>query len=125
MGRRAADDTEQTFYQALGERIRTARQDKGLIQADLALVLDVTKGMIGQIERGQTRLYAHQLAKLADLLGVSPGMLLGQGSAEGVRDESLQYRLERVEQLKPEHVTRIKALLDAYMVNIGKKDRRG
>lgn len=122
MGRRAAGNDEQEFYQKLGERIRASRQDRNFVQADLALVLGVTSGMVGQIERGETRIYAHQLAKISDQLGTTPGHLLGRSAPEGLRDEGMAYRLDLIEELKPSHQIRLKAILDAYLHSLSDRD---
>lgn len=62
----------------MGERIRERRKEKGLTQAELAQALGTTKQAIYKYETGVvTNIPRKKMAHLAELLGVTPGYLLG------------------------------------------------
>jgi Zn-dependent peptidase ImmA (M78 family)/DNA-binding XRE family transcriptional regulator len=56
---------ESVDYQALGERLKQARERKGMTQADAAAVLDVARTTLTAIEQGSRRIKAGELIKLA------------------------------------------------------------
>lgn len=61
---------------AFGERVRRARQERGLSQEALAERCDLHWTYIGQVERGQRNLSLHNIIKIADGLGVDAGELV-------------------------------------------------
>lgn len=68
----------------LGERLRIARQRKGMSQLDLSLALEeheikLNQTAIGKIERGERNMYVHQLVAFADILEVSVNWMLEGG----------------------------------------------
>lgn len=65
-------------YDTLGSRLREARQDVGLSQAQLAAAVDVPQQSISKWERGQDP-STKALVRLADALGVSIDWLAGRG----------------------------------------------
>ena len=61
----------------IGSRIRARREARGLSQAKLAELVDVTPNFIGLLERGEKMPTVTRLATLAEVLGTKPGALLG------------------------------------------------
>lgn len=61
------------FYEALGQKIRGAREDARLSQAELAerLTPRLTRASIANIESAKQRVLSHMLVDIADALGVS------------------------------------------------------
>ena len=57
------------FYRALGEQIRLARKAAKITQAQLANVAGLSRTSITNIETGRQPIYAHTLARVADVLG--------------------------------------------------------
>lgn len=60
----------------LGERLRIARQRKGMRQIDISIALEehgiaMNQSAIGKIERGERNIYVHELAALVEILDVS------------------------------------------------------
>ncbi len=57
-------------YEEIGRRIRQARQDLGLMQADVGRMLSRPRShaAVSDIERGKTRLNLEELAEMAQLL---------------------------------------------------------
>ncbi|SRR6266700_2273886 len=69
---------EERFNQELGARIRTARQQAGLTQGDLAAAVDLSRGSIANIERGDQAPPTYRLALIAQALDVDlPALLPG------------------------------------------------
>jgi transcriptional regulator with XRE-family HTH domain len=60
----------------LGERIRQLREERGLLQRQLAASLDMDTPMYSKIERGERKAKRDQVFILAKLLMVSPDELL-------------------------------------------------
>jgi transcriptional regulator with XRE-family HTH domain len=65
-----------TVDQAVGARIRAAREGAGLTQEDLARALGVTPGQVSHMELGRRAVMLHQLPAIARALGVGPADLL-------------------------------------------------
>lgn len=68
---------EDTFNRGLGQRILAARKRKGMNQRRLAELLDLGRTSVVMIEKGEQRVHAHLLVKLAPALGVRVNDLLG------------------------------------------------
>ena len=61
-----------------GERIKFYREQKGISQSDLAIVVGYkTRSSITKIEKGESDPSQKMLIKIADALEVSPSALLG------------------------------------------------
>lgn len=61
----------------IGKRIRKYRKERGLSQRQLADKIGVSNGRVSNWEQGLNRPDADILAKLCDVLNVSPSLLLG------------------------------------------------
>jgi transcriptional regulator with XRE-family HTH domain len=72
----------------LGERIKSARGQVGLSQAELAKKLGVSAGAVGQWEIGRGVPATERLATLADLLSISLDALLGKPQPTGTAGAS-------------------------------------
>lgn len=76
----------------LGKRIKELREEKGLLQRQLAAELEIDSPMYSKIERGERRAKREQVIKLADLLETDKDELLTLWLAgqinEIVKDES-------------------------------------
>lgn len=72
----------------LGERLKKARKNKGLTQAQLGKLLNVSDATINRYERGQRKPDPDMLRKLAEVLDVSVDYLVN-GSTTSVPNETL------------------------------------
>ena len=72
----------------LAERIRKIREAKGLTQAEVAFVIDISPSAYGQIERkaGTTRL--DTLCKIADALTVKVTFLIDIDNPDNIEKTS-------------------------------------
>ncbi|WP_200889544.1 helix-turn-helix domain-containing protein [Cohnella kolymensis] len=62
--------------QMIGNRIRKAREDKGITQEILAESMDVSNAYISKIERGRTPVNLDNLDKICAVLETSPEYIL-------------------------------------------------
>ena len=67
----------------VGRRIRTERLARGLTQTELADHLGLTFQQVQKYEKGVNRVGAGRLAKIADILGITAGRLLGADEIDG------------------------------------------
>ena len=63
---------------SIGERLRTARKERGFSQRELADRAGISTDMISRIERDDRGLSLPTMYKLADALGMDPSRLLGK-----------------------------------------------
>jgi len=74
-GPRGADDAQR---QRLGERLKEARKYLGLTQEDVAQAIGIQRTALVDVEAGQRRLEAIELANLAKLYGQPVGHFTGE-----------------------------------------------
>jgi len=65
-----------TLENAVGERIRTCREQREWLQRELAEAAGLPVRTLGRIERGEVDVRLSTLAKIAKALGMSPKELL-------------------------------------------------
>jgi transcriptional regulator with XRE-family HTH domain len=70
-----------------GERIRSARMAAGMTQEALAREVGVTRSAVAQWETDRAGQIGGNLARIAEVLGVSVGHLLTGGPREGAQAE--------------------------------------
>lgn len=93
-----------------GERIRQLREDKELLQRQLAASLEIDTPMFSKIERGERRAKREQVLKLAELLGTDVNDLLTLWLADQVydlvKDEDTANAILRVAEEKVKYARR-------------------
>ncbi|MCR5440299.1 MAG: helix-turn-helix domain-containing protein [Selenomonas sp.] len=62
----------------IGERIRNIREDKDILQQELADAIGINVSVLSRIEKGTRQLRDDELTKIADKLHVSTDYLLGR-----------------------------------------------
>jgi transcriptional regulator with XRE-family HTH domain len=62
---------------AIAKRIAKIRQDCGITQVEMSKKLNTTQSIVSRYERGELRIHAELLLKLAKIFGVTPNELLG------------------------------------------------
>ena len=88
----------------LGQRIRSARQDKGMDLSDLAIKVEITPESLGHIERGIRKPSLSTLILIADELDVSLDYLTGrtqQGYIHSLSETQKQVLSELVDAVMP------------------------
>lgn len=66
----------QSFYNAVGNLIRKARERAGISQERLAAEINLTRTSITNIEKGRQKIMLHTLVEIARILNVEPSSLL-------------------------------------------------
>ena len=96
---------ERGLRERLGERLRSARTDAGLLQQALAIKLGVSRASVASIEAGKQSITVEQLIRIANLLGTHPADLL-----RDVLDESgpASKELERLPAELKSWINRVK-----------------
>lgn len=82
-------------YVSIGQRVRAARNRKGLQQADVAYLAGLTTSHMSHIETGQTKPSLPTLVRIANVLSVSVDELLCD-SLEQVRPVYDKYIAEEL-----------------------------
>ncbi|MBK8269998.1 MAG: helix-turn-helix domain-containing protein [Planctomycetes bacterium] len=77
---RSTDSSKNFSYgDAIGERVRRVRRERGLTQQQLAAEANVNQGYLSSIERGGRQPRRGTIRALSVALGVPEGVLLGEG----------------------------------------------
>ncbi|MBE6531925.1 MAG: helix-turn-helix transcriptional regulator [Ruminococcaceae bacterium] len=98
----------------MGDRIKTARKNRGLTQEALAEKVDVTLYYMGEIERGTKTPSLDLFIRLVEVLDVSADYLLRDTVSIGnvYGDKRMARKLEN---LTPRQRAAIEALIDTYI----------
>jgi len=95
----------------LGERIRQARVDAGLSQAQAAKLLGIHRPTISEIESEGRKVTAGELRDFASLYHVSTAWLLGEPIQS---DESLKLAARKLGQLKEKDLETVMRVIDSF-----------
>jgi transcriptional regulator with XRE-family HTH domain len=107
-------DTESTRRSLIPERLKEARKLAGLSQGHVAKILGLHRPSISEIEAGNRRVSADELARLAEIYDVSVAWLLGEApEILDARDPRLELAARELTKLKPEDLDRLLKLLAA------------
>lgn len=71
---------------SLGDKIRQARESKGLLLRQAAAFLEVDTALVSKLERGERRPQKEQVIKLAEFLNIKPEELLVLWMADKITD---------------------------------------
>jgi transcriptional regulator with XRE-family HTH domain len=106
--------TEPTRRSLIPERLKEARKLAGLSQGHVAKILGLHRPSISEIEAGNRRVSADELARLAEIYDVSVAWLLGEApEILDARDPRLELAARELTKLKPEDLDRLLKLLAA------------
>jgi transcriptional regulator with XRE-family HTH domain len=95
----------------LGERLRQAREDAGLSQAQAANLLGLHRPAISEIESESRKVSAGELKTLALLYHVSTEWLLGEPVQA---DERLKMAARKLEGLKKKDLETVMRVIDSF-----------
>ena len=88
----------------LGKRIKLLREEKGLVQRQLAAVLEIDTPMYSKIERGERKAKREQVLKLAEMLNTDKDELLTLWLADQlfdlVKNEALGLKALKITELE-------------------------
>lgn len=98
----------------MAERLKEARKLAGLSQARVAEMLGFHRPTISEIEAGNRRVSADELAKFAEIYDVSTPWLLGEGQEKlEATDPRVQLAARELSKLKPDDLDRLLRMLAA------------
>lgn len=102
----------------LSERLKEARKLAGLSQGQVARILGMHRPSITEMELGNRRVSADELAKLAEVYDVSVSWLLGESpDSLDTQDPRLELAARELSNLKPDDLDRLLKLLAAMRVD--------
>jgi transcriptional regulator with XRE-family HTH domain len=106
--------TKKAELNTVGARIKEARTMAGLSQKQLAKLMKFHRPTISEIEADNRRVSATELARIAELLDVSVGWIVGEApEATNENDPRVQLAARALRKLKPEDVKRLLQLFTA------------
>ncbi len=95
-------------------RLRAAREAAGLSQGQVAKLMGMHRPTISEMEAGNRRISAEELAKLADLYDAKVTWLLGEApDSVDSNDPKLQLAARELGKLKPDDLDRLLKLIAA------------
>jgi transcriptional regulator with XRE-family HTH domain len=99
---------------SLHERLRAARENAGLSQGQVAKLMGMHRPSVSELEAGNRKVSAEELARFAELYDVKAGWLLGEvGIGVDSVDPRLQLAARELGKLKPEALDRLMGLIVA------------
>ena len=98
----------------IAERLKEARKLAGLSQSHVAKMLGLHRPSISEMEAGNRRVSADELARLAETYDVSVAWLLGEAPETlDAQDPRLELAARELSKLKPDDRERLLKLLAA------------
>ena len=95
-------------------RLRAAREAAGLSQGQVAKLMKMHRPTISEMEAGNRRITADELAKLADLYDTKLSWLLGDAAERAATDDpKLQLAARELSKLQPDDLDRLLKLIAA------------
>ena len=74
----------------IGQKIRNAREDKDILQKDMAAMIPMNQSNYSKIERGIQEPNMEQLRRICQILKLDPNYLLELGELETVSAEDMK-----------------------------------
>ncbi len=97
----------------IAERLKEARKLAGLSQGHVAQLLSLHRPSVSEMEAGNRRVSADELARLAEIYDVSIAWLVGEAPALDAQDPRLELAARELSKLKPDDLERLLKLLAA------------
>jgi transcriptional regulator with XRE-family HTH domain len=107
-------DAEAAKRALIADRLKVARKLAGVSQGHVAKILGLHRPSISEIETGNRRVSADELARLAEIYDVGVSWLLGEApdTLDG-QDPRLELAARELTKLKPDDLDRLLKLLAA------------
>jgi transcriptional regulator with XRE-family HTH domain len=106
---------------SIGENIKTIREQKGLLQKELANELNLDKSSYSKLEKGAREVKVSELIKLSSLFDMSvDGIINYEGdmpSEVTIEDKSAIEQMKLISQLDEEDKQTIFKLIDKMLTN--------
>ena len=120
------NETEAAKRTLIAGRLKEARKLAGLSQGHVAKILGLHRPSISEIEAGNRRVSADELARLAEIYDVGVAWLLAEApDTLDVHDPRLELAARELTKLKPDDLERLLRLLAAMRSNSTSNAGRG
>ena len=97
---------------AIGKRLRLAREQAGLSQGQIAKMLGLHRPSISEMEAGRRKVSAEELARIAEIYGVSTAWLLNEETEMDTLDQKrIELAARGLAQMRPEDLDRLLSIL--------------
>jgi transcriptional regulator with XRE-family HTH domain len=109
----------------IGNKIRTAREAKGLTQKQVAIEIGMDQSQYSKIEKGKTDPYTSTVEKIAKALGMTLSELFSSDDIfreVNSQDKSLMEKLRLVELLEDEERKSVYNIIDGLFAKKKLKD---
>lgn len=107
--------------ESIGNRLREARKLSGLSQGKAALLLDMHRPTITEIELGNRSVSAQELSRFAKLYDVSVAFITGDAPETLTTDDAkLQLAARELQKLKPQEIEKLLRILSAKRADASK-----
>lgn len=113
---------DETTPAAIGERLRWAREQAGLTQAQIARMLDYHRPTISQIEAGQRVVRPDEIARFASLYGVQESWIIhGDSGIAANQDARIEIAARELAKLRKEDLDTILKVIKVMRANKGER----
>jgi transcriptional regulator with XRE-family HTH domain len=107
--------TEDEQRQLIAVRLREARRLSGLSQGQVAKMMGLHRPSVSEMEAGNRRVSADEIAKLADIYEVSVTYLIGGGPETiALNDPKLELAARELSKLSQENLDRLLRALAVF-----------
>src|ERR1700722_7742657 len=107
-------DTQTAKRSLIAERLKEARKLAGLSQGHVAKMLGLHRPSVSEMEAGNRRVSADELARLAQIYDLSVARLSGEAPETlDAQDPRLELAARELSKLKPDDLERLLKLLAA------------
>lgn len=118
--------TNKDAQAALAARIKEARKLSGLSQGHVAKFLGIHRPSVSEIEAGNRRVSADEIARMAEIFDVSLAWLLGENETTATaEDPRIQLAARELNKLSPDDLDRLLRLMAAMRDTPSLKRGRG
>lgn len=108
------NDSEAAKRALIADRLKEARKLSGLSQGRVAAMLGLHRPSVTEMEAGNRRVSADELARLAEIYDVGVAWLLGEvPDTLDAKDPRLELAARELTKLKPDDLDRLLRLLAA------------
>lgn len=97
----------------IASRLREARKNAGLSQAQAAKLLDLHRPTVSEIEAGRRRVTAEEIRTFSKLYEISESWLLGGSGTTGEQDPRVDLAARELSKLSKDDFERVVRLLHA------------
>lgn len=115
-----------TIFMSVGQNIKKIREDKNLIQQQIAELIHMHRFNYSKIESGQREISVDALNKIAKYFGITIDQIVNFDGAIPqeitVEDKTLMEQVKMIQELEPEEKNMVFKIVDTFLTNKKFKD---